>query len=61
MLAHPFARLSLLAVACSLAACTSTGLQSEKVNYRSAQRAPTLEVPPDLNQLTSQTLSLIHI
>jgi len=42
-------------VACSLAACTSTGLQSEKVNYRSAQRAPTLEVPPDLNQLTSQT------
>lgn len=54
LLVHPFARLTVVALACTLAACTSTGL-SEKVNYKSAQRAPTLEVPPDLNQLSQQT------
>lgn len=55
MLAHPFARLTVLALACSLAACTSTNILSEKVDYKSAKRAPTLEVPPDLNQLAAQT------
>ncbi|KAF1019719.1 MAG: hypothetical protein GAK30_02952 [Paracidovorax wautersii] len=54
MLAHPLARLSAVALALSLAACSTTGL-SEKVNYKSAQRAPTLEVPPDLSQLSQQT------
>jgi outer membrane protein assembly factor BamC len=54
MLAHPLARLTVVALACSLAACSSTIL-SEKVDYKSAKRAPTLEVPPDLNQLAAQT------
>ena len=36
-----------------LAGCTSVGnlLEGDKVNYKSAGKAPTLEVPPDLTQL----------
>ncbi|MFT4192292.1 MAG: outer membrane protein assembly factor BamC [Comamonas sp.] len=54
MFAHPFVRLTLVALSCTLAACSSTSL-SEKVNYKSAKRAPTLDIPPDLNQLAQQT------
>ena len=36
-----------------LAGCTSVGnlLEGDKINYKSAGKAPTLEVPPDLTQL----------
>ena len=43
-------RLVLLALVASLAACSA--LESDKVDYKSAGKAPTLEVPPDLTQLT---------
>jgi len=47
------ARLSLLAVAASLAACSV--LEGGKIDYKSAGKAPTLEVPPDLTQLSRDT------
>jgi len=43
-------RLALLALVASLAACSV--FESDKIDYKSAGRAPTLEVPPDLTQLT---------
>jgi len=45
------ARLACLGLAVALSACTV--FDSEKINYKSAKRAPaTLEVPPDLTQLS---------
>lgn len=43
-------RLALLAIVASLAACTV--FESDKIDYKSAGKAPTLEVPPDLTQLS---------
>ncbi|SFN45771.1 outer membrane protein assembly factor BamC [Variovorax sp. OV329] len=43
-------RLALLALAASLAACSV--FESDKIDYKSAGKVPTLEVPPDLTQLT---------
>ena len=44
-------RFALLAtLIASLAACSV--LESDKIDYKSAGKAPTLEVPPDLSQLT---------
>ena len=43
-------RIGLATVALSLTACSV--LDGDKINYRSASKAPTLEVPPDLTQLT---------
>ena len=43
-------KLAVLGVAISLAACSV--METEKVNYRSTRRAPTLDVPPDLTQLS---------
>jgi outer membrane protein assembly factor BamC len=40
----------LTALAFSLAACT-TVFESDKVDYRSAKKAPPLDIPPDLTQL----------
>ena len=47
------ARLGLLGLAMALSACTT--FNSEKIDYKSAVKAPTLEVPPDLSQLTRDT------
>ena len=47
--ATPARTLTLLALAASLAACSS--LEEDKINYKSASKASTLEVPPDLTQL----------
>lgn len=44
------ARLGLLGLAMALSACTT--FTPEKIDYKSATKAPTLEVPPDLSQLT---------
>ena len=44
----------LLSFALTLAAC-STVIDSDKINYKSAAKAPTLEVPPDLTQLSRNT------
>ncbi len=45
-----FSRLALLGLTLTLGACSS--LQGDKVDYKSAGKAPSLEVPPDLTQLS---------
>ena len=47
------ARASLLGLAVALTACSS--LQEDKIDYKSAKKASTLEVPPDLTQLSKDT------
>jgi outer membrane protein assembly factor BamC len=41
-------RLLFWLLALSLAACSGTLIESKKIDYKSAGKAPTLEVPPDL-------------
>lgn len=48
-----FARLGLLALSVSLAACSV--LEGDKIDYKSATKANSLEVPPDLTQLSRET------
>ncbi len=52
---NPFFKLTLVSVAISLSACSV--LETEKVNYRSASevKVPSLEVPPDLTQLSKDS------
>jgi len=45
-------RFALLALAASLAACSV--LESDKIDYKSSGKAPSLEVPPDLSQLSRE-------
>ncbi len=45
----PIARLGLLGLTIALSACSA--LESDKINYKSATKAATLDVPPDLQQL----------
>ena len=45
-------RFALLALVAALAACSV--LDSDKIDYKSAGKAPTLEVPPDLTQLSRE-------
>ena len=47
----PVLRSSLLVIGTSLFLTGCTVLQEDKIDYKSAQRGPTLEVPPDLTQL----------
>jgi outer membrane protein assembly factor BamC len=47
-----FSRFALLALIASLTACSV--LESDKIDYKSAGKAPTLEVPPDLSQLSRE-------
>jgi outer membrane protein assembly factor BamC len=47
-----FSRFALLALIASLSACSV--LESDKIDYKSAGKAPTLEVPPDLSQLSRE-------
>ena len=46
-------RLSLLALAMALSACAA--LEGDKIDYKSAARGSTLEVPPDLTQLSRES------
>ncbi|MDB5732490.1 MAG: hypothetical protein JWQ03_2385, partial [Variovorax sp.] len=48
----PISRLALLTLVGGLSACTV--LQGDKIDYKSAGKAPTLEVPPDLTQLSRE-------
>lgn len=52
---NPFFKLTLLGAALALSACTV--LEGDKVDYRSASNSkiPTLDVPPDLTQLSKDT------
>ncbi len=47
-------RLTLCSLAVVLAACSSIGLESKKIDYKSASsvKVPTLEIPPDLTSPT---------
>jgi outer membrane protein assembly factor BamC len=49
--------LAALTVALVLPACTSLndGLKGDKIDYKSATRAPSLDIPPDLTQLSSES------
>ena len=46
-------RLSLLALAMALSACAA--LEGDKIDYKSATKGATLEVPPDLTQLSRES------
>ena len=47
-----FSRFALLALIASLTACSA--LEGDKIDYKSAGKAPTLVVPPDLSQLSRE-------
>ncbi|MDB5894682.1 MAG: hypothetical protein JWQ88_2213 [Rhodoferax sp.] len=47
------ARLALLGLTVALGACSV--LEGDKIDYKSAAKAPTLEVPPDLSQLNRES------
>ena len=49
---NPLSRLALLSACLTLGACTV--LQGDKVDYKSAGKAPSLDVPPDLTQLSRE-------
>lgn len=48
-----FFKFALMSLPLALAACST--LESDKVNYKSASKGPSLEVPPDLTQLSRNT------
>lgn len=48
---RPVRSLLVLAVAASVAGCSSSLLESKKIDYRSAQRVTPLEIPPDLTAI----------
>lgn len=50
---NQFSKIAVLGLAISLAACTA--LESDKVDYRSTGKAPALDIPPDLTQLSKDT------
>ncbi len=47
---NPFSRLALLSLTLAMAACSI--LETDKIDYKSATKAPSLAVPPDLTQLS---------
>ena len=53
ILVNHFSRLTLLSLSITLAACST--LESDKIDYKSAGKGPSLEVPPDLTQLSRDT------
>lgn len=48
-----FVRIGLAGIALSVGACSS--LEGDKINYRSASKGPSLEVPPDLTQIVRES------
>ncbi|GAB2726496.1 outer membrane protein assembly factor BamC [Melaminivora jejuensis] len=50
---NPSTRIGLLGLALALSACSV--LESDKIDYKSASKGATLEVPPDLTQLSRDT------
>jgi outer membrane protein assembly factor BamC len=47
---HKLTKLALLSASLALMACST--LESDKINYKSAGKGPSLDVPPDLTQLS---------
>jgi outer membrane protein assembly factor BamC len=50
---NQFSKLAVLSLSLTLAACTV--LDNDKVNYKSAGKGPSLDVPPDLTQLSGNS------
>ena len=50
---NQISKLTLVGLAVTLSACSM--IETEKVNYRSTTKAPSLEVPPDLTQLSKDS------
>ncbi len=50
---HPLARAGVIGLAVALSACSV--IQEDKIDYKSAKKASTLEIPPDLTQLSKDT------
>ena len=50
-------RLGLLALVAALSACST--LEGDKIDYKSATKGSTLEVPPDLTQLSRDSRYVI--
>ena len=50
---NSLSKLGLVTIAVALSACTA--LETDKVDYRSTAKAPSLTVPPDLTQLSKDT------
>jgi outer membrane protein assembly factor BamC len=50
---NPTSKVVLLGVALALSACSA--LETDKVDYRSTGKAPSLAIPPDLTQLSKDT------
>lgn len=50
---NQFSKIAVLGLAVMLGACTA--LESDKVDYRSTGKAPALDIPPDLTQLSKDT------
>jgi outer membrane protein assembly factor BamC len=55
---HSARQVTVLALAAALAACSA--LEEDKVNYKSASKASTLEVPPDLTQLRKDSRYILE-
>ena len=55
---HSARQVTVLALAAALAACSV--LEEDKVNYKSASKAATLEVPPDLTQLRKESRYILE-
>ena len=55
---NPTLRLGLLGLAVTLSACSV--LDSDKIDYKSAQRGSSLEVPPDLTQISTDTRYVVQ-
>jgi len=52
---NPISRLALLGLTLTLTLGACTVLEGDRVDYKSAGKAPSLEVPPDLTQLSRET------
>ena len=53
---NPISRLALVGLTLTLGACTITALEGDKVDYKSAAvKAPSLEIPPDMTQLSRES------
>ena len=50
---NQISKLALVGLAVTLSACSV--IETEKVNYRSTTKAPSLDVPPDLTQLSKDS------
>ena len=56
---NPIAKLGLIGLSLAMSACTTSLLESDKIEYKSAVRGSTLAVPPDLVQLNKDSRYIV--